>query len=159
VTRFDSRPSKALASAAVFTSVAVAFSVSVRAAGAEPELDARVACAPAVGPGRIVCELSAAASSGKLVWVDALVVKAPAFARPLRSRVVAPLAASGDLGTASAKLALVAAELGQGTLDVLVRGVVCHEGPSGEHCAPAQARVSAAVEVGQPAPPVPVPVP
>jgi hypothetical protein len=154
--RFEPRLSRALASAAFLASVALAFSVSVRAAGAE-QLDARVACAPAAGPGRIVCELSAAASSGKLVWVDALVVKAPAFARPLRSRVVARLAASGEAGTASAKLALVASELGQGSLDVLVRGVVCEEGPNGEHCAPEQARVSAAVEVGQPSVPVPAP--
>jgi hypothetical protein len=160
VKRIAVRLSMALASAFV-ASVAFAFSssFSVRAAGAEPALDARVVCAPAIGPGRIVCEFSAAAPSGKLVWVDALVVKAPAFARPLRSRVVAPLAASGERGTASAKLALVASELGQGTLDLLVRGVVCQEGPSGEHCAPLQARVSAAVNVGQPAPPQPVPVP
>ena len=109
-------------------------------------LSARVECAPAARPGRILCELTANASSGKLVWADVLVVQAPSFARPLRSRVVAQVAPSG---AASAKLALVASELGAGELQLRVRGVLCEQGPSGEWCGPEMVRVSAAVEVGQ----------
>ena len=115
-------------------------------------LSARVECASATGPGRIVCELNVSASSGKLVWVDALVVQAPPFARPLRSRVVLQVGPAGALGTASAKLALVASELGRGELQLRVRGVVCRESPSGESCGPEVVPVVAVVAAGQPAP-------
>jgi hypothetical protein len=131
----------------------LAVSSSVRAEG--PRLSARVECAPAAGPGRILCQLSASAASGKLLWVDALVVQAPPFARPLRSRVVAQVAAD-PLGTATAKLALVASEPGQGELQLRVRAVVCEEEPSGEACAPEQVLASGKVMV-TPAAPVPVP--
>ena len=114
-----------------------------------PTLSARVECARASAPGRILCELSAQASSGRLVWVDALVVQAPPFARPLRARVVAAVNPEGVRGTASAKLALVASELGTGELKLRVRAVLCHEGSSGEWCGPEETAVSAAVEVGQ----------
>jgi len=139
----------ALASSLVLASVAEADS-------AAPSLSARVTCAPAKTPGRILCDLAIAAPSGKLVWVDVLVVKAPPFARPLRSRVVAQL---GALGTASAKLALVASELGKGELELRVRGVLCHEGPNGEWCGPEVAPISGVVEVGQAAPPGVAPAP
>jgi hypothetical protein len=117
-----------------------------------PSFSARVECAPTTGPGRILCQLTASASSGKLVWVDALVVRAPPFARPLRSRVVAPVAA---LATASAKLALVGSALGAGQLELRVRGVLCHDSPSGEWCGPEMVPVSAAVAVGPAAPAAP----
>jgi hypothetical protein len=135
-----------------------AFAFSPRASADGPELSAQLTCAPATGPGRILCEIAAHEASGKLVWVDALVVRAPDFARPLRARVVAQVGSGADAGTATAKLALVATELGHGTLEVLVRGVVCHEQPSGQHCGPEVARVSSAVDVGQSAP-VPSPAP
>jgi hypothetical protein len=115
-------------------------------------LSARLECARATAPGRIVCELTASASSGKLVWVDALVVQAPPFARPLRSRFVAQTEPAGALGTASAKLALVASELGIGELELRVRAVLCHEGPNGEWCGPQIVPVSGVVEVGPAAP-------
>jgi hypothetical protein len=127
-----------------------------RADSAGPTLSARVTCAPAKGPGRILCDLAVSAPSGKLVWVDVLVVKAPPFARPLRSRVVAQL---GALGTASAKLALVASELGKGELELRVRSVLCHEGPNGEWCGPEVAPISGLVEVGQSPPPGAAPAP
>jgi hypothetical protein len=122
-------------------------------------LSAQVICPPAASPGRIVCGLSARAASGKLVWADALVVRAPAFARPLRSRVVAELSADHP-NLASAKLALVATELGQGELELRVRAVVCREGPNGEACAPEVAVAVGAVSVGSPPqPPAPAPAP
>ena len=111
-------------------------------------LAAVLVCAPAAGPGRIVCELTTHATTGKLVWVDALVVKAPPFARPLRSRVVAEARAGAELGSNSAKLALVASEVGTGELELLVRGVVCHESANGERCGPEVLGVTAPVTVG-----------
>jgi hypothetical protein len=109
-------------------------------------LNARVECAPASGPGRILCELNASTAAGKLVWVDALVVQVPRFARPLRSRIAAQVGVD-PLTTAKAMLALVASEPGQGELELRVRAVVCQEGPSGESCAPELLLVSGKVTV------------
>jgi hypothetical protein len=120
--------------------------VSPSARAEDPMLSARVECAPAAGPGRILCQLNASTAAGKLVWVDALVVQAPPFARPLRSRVVAQLGADPRTA-ASAKLALVASEQGQGELTVRVRAVICQEGPSGEACAPEQTLASGKITV------------
>lgn len=110
----------------------------------EPALSAHLECPHAAEPGRIVCALEVSAASGRLVWADALVVQAPAFARPLRSRASIPVAPSG---ATSAKLALVASEPGEGELLVLVRGVLCQPHSNGNFCAPSQVAVSAKVLV------------
>lgn len=120
---------------------------ALRASASESPLTARLTCQRASGPGRIVCELSTRANAGRLVWSDALVVRAPDFARPLRSRVVAQLEPSGR-GGAFVKFALVAGEQGQGKLELLARGVVCSNGASGEWCAPEVVPVTALIEVG-----------
>ena len=116
-------------------------------------LYALVQCGRAPGPGRVLCEVSAKPMSGRLVWSDVLVVHAPAFARPLRSRVVA---VSGP-EAAAAKLALVATQPGQGKLELLVRGVICSDAQAGagQRCQAVAQPVSAVLEVGTPAPPVP----
>ena len=75
-------------------------------------------------------------------------VRAPAFARPLRSRFVAQLGTPGAAGGAWAKLALVASEAGAGKLELLARGVICENGPAGEWCVPVQAPVTVDVQVG-----------
>ena len=118
-----------------------------------PALQAELRCEPALGPGRILCELVTHAPLGKLVWSDALVVRAPPFARPLRSRVVAQLGSSAGPAAGSARLALVAVEAGQGQLEMLARGVVCHEGPTGDWCAPELVAVTALVSVAAKAAP------
>ena len=110
-------------------------------------LQAHLRCEPAAGPGRILCELTTNAPLGKLVWSDALVLRAPAFARPLRSRVVAQVGGSVGAGVSSAKLALVAVEEGQGELELLARAVVCHESAAGDWCAPEVIAVAAQVSV------------
>jgi hypothetical protein len=117
-----------------------------------PALQARLECEPVLRPGRILCQLSMTARAGKLVWGDGLVTRAPAFASPLRSRCVAPVGAAGA-GTAEAKLALVASEPGEGTLEMLARGVVCRDRAAGEWCAPETLRVNARVVVGAGGPP------
>ena len=111
---------------------------------------AALSCRPIEGPGRVVCELTARATEGKLVWSDAIVVRAPAFAKPLRSRFVAQLGTAAAPGGAWAKLALVASEAGAGKLELLARGVICREGPAGEWCEPVRAPVSVDIRVAQP---------
>ncbi|HEX3854745.1 MAG TPA: hypothetical protein VHW01_27475 [Polyangiaceae bacterium] len=112
-------------------------------------LQARLSCQKAAGPGRVLCELTTKSSSDKLVWSDALVVRAPGFARPLRSRFVAQVGAGSEPGAAWAKLALVASGPGQGQLELLARGVVCPEPGAGEPCKAVALPVSALIEVGQ----------
>ncbi len=112
-------------------------------------LEATAHCERAPGPGRVLCDVSAKPGSGRLMWSDVLVVRAPEFARPLRSRVVLVLGASSE---AAAKLALVATQAGQGKLELLVRAVICRASDaSAQGCKTVSQPVSVALEVG-PAP-------
>ncbi len=123
------------------------FAAGASAAERRPALSVELDCQRGAKPGRILCELTTRASSGQLLWSDALVVRAPPFARPLRSRFVAQLDASGA-PRASAKLALVATTEGLGTLELLARAVVCRDAPNGQWCAPEVQPVTAELAVG-----------
>lgn len=118
-----------------------------RAQAEEAPFRASLSCQRVTGRGRIVCELNAHATRGKLVWSDALVVRAPAFAQPLRSRFLAQLDSSAAASDASARLALVASAAGEGKLELLARGVICQQLASGEWCIPVQAAVTAEIRV------------
>ncbi|HEY0466057.1 MAG TPA: hypothetical protein VGC79_17725 [Polyangiaceae bacterium] len=133
---------------AIAAAIALLLAFTSRVQADDSPLQASLSCQPAAGPGRILCELTTHAAQGKLVWSDALVVRAPAFARPLRSRFLAQLGGAAAAGGAWAKLALVASEPGEGKLELLARGVVCHDGPAGEWCAPVRTRVTVDVRVG-----------
>lgn len=109
-------------------------------------LEATAHCDRSPGPGRVLCEVTAKASSGRLVWSDVLVVRAPVFARPLRSRVLAVFGASPE--TATAKLALVATQIGEGKLELLLRGVICKDANAAEACQAVALPLSATLEVG-----------
>lgn len=135
--------------------LAGALSFSSRVQAEDSSFQASLSCQPVTGPGRIVCELTARAREGTLVWSDALVVRAPAFARPLRSRFVAQLGSPAASGGAWAKLALVASEAGEGKLELLARGVICREGPAGESCEPVRAPVTVELRVSPPISKVP----
>jgi len=128
--------------------LALGCSLAPHSAADDSPFQARLSCQPAAGPGRILCELATRATRGKLVWSDALVVRAPAFARPLKSRWVAQLGTPAASGGAWAKLALVASDVGAGKLELLARGVVCYDGPAGESCAPVLAPVTVEIRVG-----------
>jgi hypothetical protein len=125
-------------------------SLAARVRADEVPFQASLSCEPAAGPGRILCELRARATQGKLVWSDALVVRAPGFVRPLRSRLVAQLGTPAASGGAWAKLALVASEAGEGKLELLARGVICQDGPAGESCTPVLAPVTVEIHVSSP---------
>ena len=141
---------------AALLSCAFALLVTQSGQARNPALQAQLQCEPEAAPGRILCELRTQAAAGTLVWSDALVVRAPAFARPLRSRFAAQLGTSNvGPGVAWAKLALVASQPGQGELELLARGVVCRVGPSGESCTPEFVAVTAAVLVGRAGPAAP----
>jgi hypothetical protein len=129
-------------------SLAVAFVlVAAVAPASEPEeLTTLLRCEPAPTPGRVRCSLALEVGQNlRFSWVDALVVRAPAFARPLRSRV--PQRKLGKDSKAEVLLALLASGTGRGTLTVRARAVVCSRAePSA--CRPLSRDASIELEVG-----------
>jgi hypothetical protein len=117
---------------------------NVPASAEEPGLSARLECANALRPGRVLCELTLSAEQGgTLSWADAIVVHAPEFAPPLRARVTAK---SPVANPAKLSIALIATRAGKGELEVLGRGVICPQAP-GRSCRSVQRAVKAPVEV------------
>jgi hypothetical protein len=117
---------------------------------AEPAgMSASLTCRPEVAPGRVLCELTCKAASGaRLVWADALVTEAPAFARPLRARVSPER--FGEAGQNQRKLSLgfVASQTGVGPVSVRARAVVCRGDGAKERCRPELQDVTAEIRVG-----------
>jgi hypothetical protein len=111
-----------------------------------PTLHAEASCDALPGPGKVLCVVKERPVAGKLRWGDVIVLSAPAFAPPLRTRVAAGDATRSDVEGADFSLALAATGEGLGTLRVLGRGVVCGEGG----CRPCQAEATARVVVGTP---------
>jgi hypothetical protein len=108
----------------------------------------RLSCRPAAAPGRVSCELEIEVAEGRLAWADALVVRAPPFARPLRARV-SPRQASQRLDRrVRLPISLAATASGKGTLEVKARSVVCLRTGRAERCTPHLEQVTADVEVG-----------
>jgi hypothetical protein len=89
----------------------------------------------------------AAATELRLSWADVLVVRAPAFARPLRSRVPKPKLSGNDSKT-EVLLALLASGTGRGTLTVRARAVLCSRAEPAV-CRPAMREASIELEVGR----------
>jgi hypothetical protein len=123
----------------LFLSAAGAF-----AATPEPGLLAEAKCDRVPGPGKILCSVRERPVGGKLSWGDVIVVSAPPFAPPLRTRVGASDATRNDAEGADFALALAATGDGTGELVVLARAVVC--GQAG--CRPVHAEARAKVTVG-----------
>jgi hypothetical protein len=115
---------------------------------AEPlGLQAEAQCEVATGPGKVQCVVRIRPVGGGLQWGDVIVVKAPPFAPPLRTRLAAGDASKVDGEGADFALALAATRDGRGELGVVARAVVC--GAAG--CRPVTAEASAKVSVGAPA--------
>jgi hypothetical protein len=121
----------------------VAVAGSGGAAG-EPALAAEVRCDPIPGPGKVICTVRERPVGGKFSWGDVIVLAAPPFAPPLRTRVAAGDATHSDAEGADFGLALAATADGAGELRVLARAVVCGE----VGCRPVRAEATAKVVVG-----------
>jgi hypothetical protein len=112
-------------------------------------VEVRLGCRREATPGRVLCELELEVADGRLAWGDALVVRAPDFARPLRARVGPNNAAARSPRRLRLPLALAATSAGKGELAVRARLVHCRARPSGAAlCVPAVRDVVAVVEVG-----------
>jgi hypothetical protein len=103
-----------------------------------------VTCDPLPGPGKVQCLVRVRPVGGALRWSDAIVLSAPSFAPPLRTRVAAGDAKRTDEGGADFSLALAATGDGEGELKVLARATVCGDGG----CRPVQSEGIARVVVG-----------
>jgi len=111
-----------------------------------PTMHAEATCDTLPGPGKVLCVVKERPVGGSLRWGDVIVLSAPLFAPPLRTRAAAGDATRSDAEGADFSLALAATGEGRGTLRVLGRGVVCGEGG----CRPCQAEATALVAVGTP---------
>jgi hypothetical protein len=118
-----SPPAKRALSTALFW----ALSGLARLAPAESasELSARLVCPQRPGPGRVVCEAELEVEAGVLAWADVLVVDAPPFASPLRSRVGPSALFMKSDRRQRLQLALAATAAGSGELRVRARAVLC----------------------------------
>lgn len=131
-------------------SLAVAGLVLATNVAAEPtDMSASLACRPEAAPGRVLCELTCkAASGGRLVWADALVTEAPAFARPLRARVSPERFGGAQQSQRKLALGFVASQTGVGMVSVRARAVVCRGEGAQERCRPELRDVTAEIRVG-----------
>jgi hypothetical protein len=114
----------------------------------DPGLVAEAKCDPVPGPGKVHCSVRALPIMGKLRWGDVIVLSAPPFAPPLRTRIAAGDASRSDETGAEFALALAATGDGSGELRVLARAVVCGE----TGCRPVRAEAKASVVVGAQSP-------
>lgn len=105
--------------------VAACFSATAASAQKAPTLTVLLSCRHETAPGRILCELDVEARGAKLRWADALVVRAPDFARPLRARIGAEQANLRTDSRVRLPLALLGTRTGTGELIVRGRAVVC----------------------------------
>jgi hypothetical protein len=123
--------------------------VATNVAAEGPGLSAALSCRPEAAPGRVLCELTCAASAGaRLVWADALVTEAPAFARPLRARVSPERFGAAGQNERKLGLAFVASQPGVGRVSVRARAVVCRGRGEQERCRPETQDVQAELRVG-----------
>jgi hypothetical protein len=132
-------------------SLALASTLSSRVgpALAEPpsELSVRLVCPPRPGPGRVVCEAELEVETGVLAWADVLVIEAPPFAPPLRSRVGPSALFMSSERRQRLQLALAATSAGSGQLRVRARGVLCSDSAL-RGCRPVARDAEARVMVG-----------
>src|SRR4051812_5996012 len=72
----------------------------------EPALRVEVKCDPVPGPGKVQCVVHVRPIGGRFRWGDVIVLAAPPFAAPLRTRVAAGDASRSDAEGADFALAL-----------------------------------------------------
>jgi len=109
-----------------------------------PSIDVRASCEALAGPGKVRCAVHVRPERGVWRWGDVIVVAAPPFAPPLRTRAGLAELVRKDESEVEFALALAAVADGSGTLRIKARAVVC--GESG--CRPVFAEADARVTVG-----------
>ena len=133
-----------LAVGAAFAAASISGPAGADAGAPSVSLVTEMSCDPLPGPGKVQCVVRVRPVGGALRWSDAIVLAAPSFAPPLRTRVAAGDAKRNDAEGADFSLALAATGDGVGELKVLARATVCSDGG----CRPMQAEGVARVVVG-----------
>jgi hypothetical protein len=100
--------------------------------------------------GRVICDVELEAANARIAWADVVVIGAPAFAPPLRSRVGITDARSRTDRRVRLPVALIATSQGRGTVSMRARAVLCTVTAPGasETCRAATKEVSTELVVG-----------
>jgi hypothetical protein len=99
-------------------------------AGAAPELSASMGCAREAGTGRLLCTVTLTPPpDSSLSWSDAVVVRSPPGAHPLRSRVASARATPERI-----LIGFVLTQGGGGAIEVRARSVSCPKVPRRGAC-------------------------
>jgi hypothetical protein len=113
-----------------------------------PRLDVSASCERKATKGRVLCDVEFEVPEGRIAWADVVVVQAPQFAKPLRSRVGALDARSRTDRRIHIPVAFIARDQGRGTVAFRGRAVVCSAASARESCSPATHDVSVELKVG-----------
>jgi hypothetical protein len=109
-----------------------------------PSLEVEASCESLAGPGKVRCAVHVRPRGGIWRSGDVIVMAAPSFAPPLRTRAGLADLVRKDESEAEFALALAAVTDGSGTLRIKARAVVCGE----RGCRPVSAEAEARVVVG-----------
>ncbi|HEX4478156.1 MAG TPA: hypothetical protein VH142_23890 [Polyangiaceae bacterium] len=132
----------------VALSVAVCVFAAAAGAGAdEPQVDVSASCEHRATKGRVLCDVEIESARARIAWADVLVVSAPGFAPPLRSRVGIADARSRTDHRVRIPVAFVATEQARGTVTLRGRAVVC-ETTGASTCVPVVRTTSVELAVG-----------
>ncbi len=105
---------------------AAALLVAVTAsASATPSLDVTASCERRATKGRVICDVELEVASGRIAWADVVVMAAPPFAPPLRSRVGLADAQSRTDRRVRIPVALIATAQGKGNVTLNARATLC----------------------------------
>ena len=127
------------------SSVAALLVVSTSAAADSPRLDVIASCEHRATKGRVLCDVDLEVKEGRIAWADVVVVAAPDFAPPLRSRVTLADARARTEQRVRIPVAFVAREQARGTGTLRGRAVVCL---GAAPCVPAAGATSVELAVG-----------
>src|SRR5260221_1406592 len=108
-----------------------------------------MSCERKATKGRVICDVELEAQQGRIAWADVVVVEAPRFAPPLRSRVGIADARSRTDKRVRLPVAFLATAQGRGAVGMRARAVVCRANEGGaEACRPVTKDVTAEIVVG-----------
>jgi hypothetical protein len=132
----------------VLTVLTVLAAGAVAGETAAPRLDVAASCERKATKGRVLCDVEFEVPDGRIAWADVVVVRAPQFAKPLRSRVGITDARSRTDRRIHIPVAFLARDQGRGTVAFRGRAVVCAPGSPRESCVPVAHDVSVELKVG-----------
>jgi hypothetical protein len=127
-----------------------ALSLAASSDAKRASFEATASCERKATRGRVICDVELESAAARIAWADVVVIEAPAFAPPLRSRVGMADARSRTEHRVRLPVALIATSLGHGTVKMRARAVLClpGEGGAAETCRPGTKDVSAEIVVG-----------